>query len=140
MARAVNFTEATYLALHAMTLLAGEEGGSLLIHTMASRLGVSQAHLAKVVQRLASCGLVRTARGPRGGVALAKSPGEINYLEIFEAIEGRMQPVGCVFGKEHCSLPRCIFRDFLAKMTVETEKWLKSNTLADFAAAKINGG
>lgn len=127
----VNFTEATYLALHAAALLASS-GGALSIHTMAERLSVSEAHLAKVVQRLARAGLVNTTRGPKGGVTLAKNPDDTTFLEIFQAIEGKPQPVGCVFGCSECPLPKCIFGEFLIKITTDTEKWLKSNTLADY--------
>lgn len=135
MSKAVNFTEASYLALHAMALIAGQKGGSLSIRDIAERLQVSEAHLAKVVQRLAHAGLVITCRGPKGGVALAKKPADTSYLEIFEAMEGKLQPVGCVFGTVDCALPKCVFGEFLARITAETEEWLKSNTLAGFAAA-----
>lgn len=132
MSKTVNFTEATYLALHAMALAAGSSGEPLSIHVMAERLGVSEAHLAKVVQRLARSNLVNTTRGPKGGVVVAKRPEEITFLEIFEAIEGKLQPAGCVFGCKECPLPRCVFGEFLSRITAETEAWLKSNTLADF--------
>lgn len=134
MARVINFTEATYLALHAMALLAGESGEPLSIHAMARGLGVSEAHLAKVILRLARSGLVNTSRGPKGGVVLAKRPGDTTFLEIFEAIEGKFQPAGCVFGAGECALPQCVFGGFLARVTAETEEWLRSNTLSCFAA------
>lgn len=137
MSKTVSFTEATYLALHSMALAAGTGKEPLAIHAMSERLGVSEAHLAKVVQRLARSGLVNTTRGPRGGVVLAKRPEDITFLEIFEAIEGKLKPVGCVFGCAVCPLPKCIFGDFLSKIAAETEEWLKSNTLAGFTAAAI---
>lgn len=141
MSKAVNFTEATYLALHAMALMAEKNGAPFSIHAMAESLSVSEAHLAKVVQRLARSGLVATTRGPKGGVTLAKKPEDTTYLEIFEAIEGKLQAAGCVFGAKECRLSRCIFRDFLTKVTAETEAWLRNNSLADFASAcKQPGG
>lgn len=132
LSKTVNFTEATYLALHAAALAANAGGEPLPIHVMARRLGVSEAHLAKVIQRLARSNLVNTTRGPKGGVVLAKRPEEMTFLEIFEAIEGKIQPAGCVFGCKECPLPRCIFGEFLSRITSETEAWLKLNTLADF--------
>lgn len=132
MSKTVNFSEATYLALHAMALAASAGGEPLPIHAMAERLGVSEAHLAKVVQRLARSNLVNTTRGPKGGVVVAKRPEETTFLEIFEAIEGKLQPTGCVFGCKECPLPKCIFGEFLSRIAAETEEWLKSNTLADF--------
>lgn len=136
MSRAVNFTEATYLALHAMALIAGESKEMIPIHAMAERLGVSEAHLAKVIQRLARSGLLNTTRGPGGGVELFKAPEKTTFLEIYEAIEGRLQLAGCVFGKRSCVFQRCVFGDFLVHMAAETENWLKLKTLADFTAAE----
>jgi len=138
--KAIGFSEATYLALHAMALIAGGDGASFSIRAMAKRLGVSEAHLAKVVLRLAHSGLVKTTRGPKGGVALAKKAEDTTYLEIFEAIEGKLRPSGCVFGREECPLRGCVFRGFLTKLASDTEAWLKSNTLADFSAAIKTGG
>lgn len=132
MSKTANFTEATYLALHAAALAASAGGEPLSIHVMAERLGVSEAHLAKVIQRLARSNLVNTTRGPKGGVVLAKRPEDTTFLEIFEAIEGKLQPAGCVFGCQECPLPKCVFGEFLSRITAETEAWLKSNTLADF--------
>lgn len=141
MSKAVNFTEATYLALHAMALIAEKNGISLSIHAMAARLSVSEAHLAKVIQRLARSGLIITTRGPNGGAVLAKKPEDTTYLDIFEAIEGKLEAGGCVFGARGCALPQCVFRGFLATITAETETWLRNNTLADFAVAgKEPGG
>lgn len=137
MSKTLNFSEAIYLALHSMALAAGAGGEPLSIHAMAGRLGASEAHLAKVIQRLARSGLVNTTRGPRGGVVLAKSAEDTTFLEIFEAIEGKLKPAGCVFGCDTCPLPRCIFGDFLSRIAAETEEWLKSNTLADFTAAAM---
>lgn len=134
MSKTINFSEATYLALHAMALVANAGGEPLSIHTIAERLGVSEAHLAKVIQRLARSGLVNTTRGPKGGVMTAKKPDDTTFLEIFEAIEGKLQRAGCVFGCSECPLPKCIFGDFLSRITSETEKWLKSNTLAGFTS------
>ncbi|MDL2297854.1 Rrf2 family transcriptional regulator [Synergistaceae bacterium OttesenSCG-928-D05] len=133
MSRPVNFTEATYLALHAMALAAASGETPLSIHGMAETLQASEAHLAKVIQRLSRSGLVQTTRGPKGGVVLAKKPDETTYLEIFEAIEGPLKPAGCVFGRDECACEKCIFGDFISKMTEETRAWLKANTLADFA-------
>jgi Rrf2 family nitric oxide-sensitive transcriptional repressor len=132
MAKPVSFTEATYIALHAMAYLALEEETPVSIKKIASELGVSEAHLAKVVQRLSKSALLKTVRGPGGGVALARRPEDITYLEIFEAIEGPFEPAGCVFGYKSCIYGKCIFGDYLAKVSGDIFEWLKSVTLDDF--------
>lgn len=115
-----------------MALVSSSVGERVSIKDMAERLGVSEAHLAKVVLRLSRSGLLSTTRGPKGGAVLARAPETITYLEIFEAIEGKLEGAGCVFGRKECVYRRCIFGGFLAHITDETKKWLESHTLADF--------
>jgi DNA-binding IscR family transcriptional regulator len=47
--------------------------------------------LPKVLQRLAQVGFLSSTRGPNGGFVLRKKPADINLLQIYEAIEGKLQ-------------------------------------------------
>ena len=132
MSRVAGFSEATYIGLHAMVLISQSNGERISIRCMAKSLSVSEAHLAKVILRLAHTGLINTTRGPGGGAVLAKTPKEISFLDIVEAIEGPLENSNCVFGKKSCSHSGCIFGDFLVKMTKEAKEWLRSKTLDEF--------
>ena len=92
-----------------MVLISQSNGERISIRFMADSLSVSEAHLAKVVLRLAHTGLIKTTRGPGGGAVLAKNPKDISFLDIVEAIEGPLENSSCVFGKKKCSYSRCIF-------------------------------
>ncbi len=61
------------------------------IAELAQAVGVSQAFLTKVVQRLVLSGLMVSHRGPKGGFALSVPAGEISLLNVVEAIEGPIQ-------------------------------------------------
>jgi Rrf2 family protein len=74
---------------------------------MARRLGKSEAHLAKVMQRLTREGLVTSARGPRGGFSLARDAGKITLKEIYEAVEGSVETARCMFGEPVCGRRKC---------------------------------
>ena len=52
----IQLSEAASLALHSMVLLAGDPEKSWLIRDIAVEVGASEAHLAKVVQRLSQSG------------------------------------------------------------------------------------
>ena len=132
MTRMAGFSEATYIALHSMALIARKKGERISIGEMAKTLGVSGAHLAKVILRLSRSGFIVTTRGPGGGAVLARKPEEINFLDIVEAIEGPLENSDCVFGRRSCVYKACIFDDFLVKMTREAREWLKAKTLAEF--------
>lgn len=132
MSKVAGFSEATYIGLHAMVLISQSNGERISIRCIAENLCVSEAHLAKVILRLAHTGLINTTRGPGGGAVLAKTPKEISFLDIVEAIEGPLENTSCVFGKSQCSHKKCIFGDFLVKMTQEAKEWLRSKTLDEF--------
>ena len=91
MSKVAGFSEATYIGLHAMVLIAQKKGEKISIKYMAETMSVSEAHLAKVILRLAHTNLISTARGPGGGAVLAKTPEEISFLDIVEAIEGPLE-------------------------------------------------
>lgn len=97
-----HFSEAISLALHAMELMARERDIVFTAKTLAARLNASEAHLAKVFQRLVKTDLVLSHRGPHGGFRLKREPEEITLLEIFNAIEGPVRPDICPMIKETC--------------------------------------
>lgn len=77
----VHISDATSLAIHALICLSVEsKQDRRTTWAMAETLGVSEAHLGKVLQRLGKLGFVRARRGPGGGFNLARAPGEINLL------------------------------------------------------------
>ena len=131
MSKIVQLSEACSLALHAMILLA-RDGGTHSVSEIARRMGASEAHLAKVVQQLARASLVSTARGPKGGVRLARPAGEITYLEVYEAVEGRLTADACLLrscGK--CQFSSCIFGGLLDRMTEEIHKRFSQTPLSE---------
>ena len=95
-------SEAASLAIHGMILMAQSPAKPLSAKDMASGLEASEAHLAKVLQRLGRAGLVRSTRGPKGGFVLGKPPDAITLLDIYEAIEGPLETIACLLGRPIC--------------------------------------
>ena len=129
----LKLSEAASLALHTTVLMAGDPRKQLSAKEMAAELIVSEAHLAKVLQRLARCGLVRSERGPKGGFMLARNPSEINLLEIYESIEGPLADTKCLKKEKICISNRCIFGDLLCEMNSQLRKYLTETKLTDLA-------
>lgn len=128
----IQLSEAASLALHALVLLAREPEKSWLIRDIAAEVGASEAHLAKVVQRLSKSGLLLTVRGPRGGVSLAKPANTITYGEIFEAIEGPISAQKCIFEKGSCPFTRCIFGGLMDRLAMQIREKFMQTALSDF--------
>ncbi len=128
----LNISEAANLALHAGVLLARAEGQPLPARSMAETLGVSYDHLAKVLQRLDRAGLVKATRGPGGGFSLAKKPGSIRLLDLYEAIDGRLAVSRCLFGRKVCFNSQCVMGDLLDRLNDEVREHLQKTRLSDF--------
>lgn len=83
-------------ALHCVMILANAPAGKLLSsRSLAEFHGVPKEYLSKCLQLLSNAGLVNTTPGPYGGYSLAKSPKEISFLDVVEAVEGRTKTFKC---------------------------------------------
>lgn len=83
-------------ALHCVMILACvTEGKRLSSQALADFHGVPKEYLSKCLQMLSQAGVVNTTTGPRGGYSLAKSPNEISFLEVVEAVEGKKKTFYC---------------------------------------------
>lgn len=67
-----------------------ERGEPIAPGELAAALGASQAYLAKINTQLVKAGVLRAHRGTKGGVTLARPPGDITLLEVVEACQGRI--------------------------------------------------
>src|SRR5512137_9316 len=89
--------------LRAMIYLASIPSDSVIpFREIARQMDVPEDFLAKILKTLVDEGLVRSARGPHGGYALARPSSEINFLEIIEAIEGPVALNVCLDPDDAC--------------------------------------
>jgi len=58
--------------------------------------------LGKILQTLSKKGILKSYKGPRGGVSLVKSPDSIALVEIVEAIDGLDFYNRCLIGLPEC--------------------------------------
>jgi Rrf2 family protein len=61
------------------------------ITEIAKQQGVPKKFLAKIIEDLIRCGLVKSKRGECRGYTLARSPEQISFYDVIEAIEGPSQ-------------------------------------------------
>lgn len=131
MSNIVKISQAASMALHAMVFLASEPDRVVPSKEVASTLGGSEAHLCKVMQRLAKAGLVSSTRGPKGGFVLKRGPRYIRLLEIFEAMEGPLEETNCLLGRPICRGGNCIFGDLLRDVDRQAKEYLSKRSLWD---------
>ncbi|MFC4254851.1 Rrf2 family transcriptional regulator [Altererythrobacter xixiisoli] len=57
--------------------------------------GVPKEYLSKALQSLSQAGVVHTTAGVAGGYRLARPAGELSFLDVVEAVEGRRSTFQC---------------------------------------------
>ena len=83
-------------ALHCCAILSGlSEGCYLSTKALAELHGLPKEYLSKALQSLSQAGLVDATLGPSGGYRLARSPADITFLDIVEAVEGKSRTFVC---------------------------------------------
>jgi len=124
-------SDADSLAVHAMALLAVNDGRLLRIKDIAEMFGISHAHLAKVLNRLVRAGLVAASRGPMGGYRLKRPAHTITLREIYTAIEGDSGGSGCMFTVPRCNGTGCMLGDFFTEQSKQIDEKLGRTRLSD---------
>lgn len=139
MSRCLNLSRAGEYAIAALSRLSLEaEGGREWVRTrtLARLQAIPPSFLVKILSRCARAGLVRTGKGPSGGVALARPPEGISLLEVIEACEGRLARQQCVFYQARtCSGPDCPVFCPLREEEERTRASLAGTTLAPMIEA-----
>lgn len=130
MSNIIKISEAASLGLHALLLLARNSEKTFSAGEISQALQVSEAHLAKVMQRLVKVGLVHSARGPHGGFVLGKSADEISLLDIYEAIEGPIAQVTCLLDKPICKNNQCAFGNLIHDINRQVAEHLARTKLS----------
>jgi len=126
-------SERMNLAAHALQYMAANMADAPVpVSELAGRMGVSESHLAKVMQRLVKCGFLGSTRGARGGFFFRKPPSEISILDVYESIEGPLVAPPCLLEKRLCANDECILRGLLEEMTALARKRLGERKLTDF--------
>jgi Rrf2 family cysteine metabolism transcriptional repressor len=117
-------------ALLELALRKGE--GLVLLREIAKKQQISLPYLEHLVSPLIAGGIIRSIKGPRGGVYLAKTPEEIKLSEVMQLLEGSVAPVDCVTDPGACDRSEfCVTRDIWSDLKNVMDRVLDSTTLQD---------
>ena len=117
-------------ALLELALRQGEE--PVLLKDIARSQQISLSYLEHLVTPLIAGGLIRSTKGPKGGISLAKSPREIRLSEVMQLLEGSVAPVECVINPEVCQRSEsCATRDVWNEIKEAIDGVLESTILQD---------
>jgi len=117
-------------ALLDLALHQGEE--PILLKDIAQRQEISLQYLEHLMTPLIAGGIVRSTRGARGGVSLARPPEGVRLSEVIRLLEGSIAPADCVNNPGVCSRSElCVTRDIWGELKRAMDEVLESTTLQD---------
>lgn len=131
MAKIVHLSEAASLAIHSMVLIAKSDI-HINVNILSKEMGASRNHLAKVLQQLVKQNYLRSVRGPSGGFVLNVKPSEITILDIYEAIEGKIETPQCPLDRQICPFDKCLMGGMVNSVTQQFKEYFKDQTLEKF--------
>ncbi|MDR3705411.1 MAG: Rrf2 family transcriptional regulator [Paludibacteraceae bacterium] len=131
MSKIISLSEAATIGLHSMVLIARSQEG-MNVQSIADLTASSRHHVAKIMQRLAKDNFLISTRGPSGGFVLKKKPTEINLLDIYECIEGKIEISSCPMDHQICAFDKCLMSNLTQTMTLQVREYLKSRTLESY--------
>lgn len=112
--------------------------GYVSIGTISEDLDISFPFLTKIFQKLNDADLLESRRGPKGGVALTKSPDDISLYDIVVAIDGAEVFEECVLGLPGCGdAEPCPLHEEWADQRDEIETTFRETTLADLPEVRL---
>jgi len=107
---------------------------SLSAKDIAEAYHIPQQLLAKILQRLAKEGLLRSHAGMNGGYTLSRDPHEISAFEVIRAIDGPLFITSCVTVSGLCDLTNsCTIKEPLARVNDSISDVLKKIRISDLA-------
>ncbi len=122
--------------LQAVLYLAARKGaGYVPIRQISDDLGLSYPFLTKVLQQLTRKGLMRSFRGPRGGVTLAQAPETMTVRTIIDAIDGPERIQACILGFPECTADNpCALHEQWGPVREEIVNTFSQTSLQDLVA------
>lgn len=114
-----------YLAEHS-------DAASLSAKDIAEAYHIPPQLLAKILQRLAKVGILRSHAGMNGGYSLLKPSREISAFEVIHAIDGPLFITSCGPSHSGCDLTdSCTIKEPLSRVNDSISGLLKSISIAD---------
>jgi Rrf2 family protein len=111
--------------------------GPIDLRSVADRQAIPETYLAKLVVPLRNAGIIRSARGAKGGYELSRAPAEIVLLDVVEVLEGRSSLLECTERPELCARSAdCPTLPVWTGLEKAVRDYLTAVTVGDVATAR----
>ncbi len=125
-------TKGRYAIRALLDLAMHEDEEPVLLRAIAQRQQISLQYLEHLISPLIAAGVLRSIRGPKGGIMLARPAGEVKLSEVIQLAEGPFIPAECINNPGVCDRTEvCATRDILEELKQAMDGVLESTTLRD---------
>jgi Rrf2 family cysteine metabolism transcriptional repressor len=109
------------------------------LRDIAERQEISLPYLEHLIKPLSAGGILRSVKGPKGGISLAKAPADIKLSDIIQLLEGSTAPVECIENPKLCTRSaQCVTRDVWEEMNKAMNGVLENITLQTLVERQRN--
>jgi Rrf2 family transcriptional regulator, nitric oxide-sensitive transcriptional repressor len=85
-----------------------------------------------VLQQLVKFNYLKSVRGPSGGFVLNMHPSELTILDIYQAIEGKIETPQCPLDRQICPFNKCLMGGMVKNVTDQFKSYFEGQTLEKF--------
>lgn len=135
----IKINKSTKYALYSMFELCKDPQAILSATQIANLYGISEHHVAKVLQQLKRSGFINSIRGIKGGFQLSRPAKSITVVEVIEAFEMPRNGVACVLVDDQqncCRQKPCPIGDLFNEIDEYVYFTLKSVSFATLLSNK----
>jgi len=122
-------------AIRAMATIATLPPGNMVRATdLGESTGIPSSYLSKILRRLVLADLLVSQKGKRGGFRLSRPAGQIQFIEILNAVDAFPAEGRCAFGWGLCEeLKPCPLHRPWRRLKDRVQDWAHNTTLAEVA-------
>ena len=136
----MSFSQTAMYAMRAMAWLASEDvDGPQRSIDIAAHTQIPDQYLSKILRRLVTKELLISKTGRSGGFVLARSPDQIAFHQILQAVDALPEVGVCAFGYGRCDISNpCSLHPVWTRYVEHNDKWARTTTLADLGPLPAN--
>lgn len=130
-----------------LELAAAGPGAVITAKELGERAGVPPKYLMVLLRDLQPRGIIRSARGLRGGYSLGRAASEVTVAEVVRLMDGPLAPIACASLTAHVPCPTvrcqsesdCILRTMWLDVRQAISDILDKTTFADLTERRRIG-
>ncbi len=126
--------EAEYAIQALLKLATYPKDDYVSILTLSKELSIPFFYLSKILQKLVKQRILRSHKGPKGGVSFAVNPGKTSVFDIIKTIDGDRLSDRCVLGLHVCdSINPCPLHEQWSLLRDQVKSMFEDETLNELS-------